>query len=438
MEPEQGALPIDTLVHHFCAVFNRASDPVPVVFSGAAPCEDEALDRLFEMTELGAAVGCLSRGTAPGGTGIGNDVLLDLFRLPGAPDFLLNLFNACLEGAELPTIWRCTEIFLLYKGRGLLTDLGSYRGIALMDSCLKLYERLLYARLAPWAASWGAIPDCQFGFRAGAGTLDAIFVFSTSVAKYVDLHRSQLFVALIDFQKAFPSVCRAHLIEKLGAMGVSDKFRRCLCAIFYRNTFSIRSGDKVMHEFSVTTGLREGSVLSPLLFSLFISDVGSEVLRPFGRQEFLKQDPCLNGVPIPGLLYADDLVIFCLTGDLLWERLRRLADYACDNQLTVNVSKCEVVVFGGMGGGGGLVSLSTITSVCLYGLRASTWGFGWMRTDRGGHSVMLSLRSFGWPSQSSSAFVAGCEFLGWIGYSHWLRLYCSLYCMGQSFWAGWM
>ncbi len=343
---EQGVLPIDTLVHHFSAVFNRMSDPIPVVFVGRYPCEDDALDAPFVIEELDRAMGELSRGTAPGGTGVGNDVLLELYKVPGASDFFLNLFNACLEGAELPAVWRCTEIFLLYKGKGLLTDPGSYRGIALMDSCLKLYERLLYGRLAPWAASRDLIPDCQFGFRSGASTLDAIFVFTTLLAKYVGLQSSQMYVALIDFQKAFPSVNRALLIEKLGALGVSDKFRRGLCAIFYCNTFSIRMGEKVTAPLPVTTGLREGSVLSPLLFSLFISDVTGEVLRPFDRREFLKQDPSLNGVPIPGLLYADDLVLFCLTGDLLRERLRRLGDFAGKNQLTVNVSKCEVVVFG--------------------------------------------------------------------------------------------
>jgi hypothetical protein len=346
-------LPIDTLAHHFRAVFNRKGDPIPVVFVGRSPCEDETLDQPFTVEELELAMRELSPGTAPGGTGIGNDVLLDLFKLPGAPEFLLSFFNACLEGAELPVLWRCTEIFLLYKGKGPLTDPGSYRGIALMDSFLKLYERLLFARLAPWAAARGAIPDCQFGFRSGAGTLDAIFVFYTLVAKYVGLQGSQLFVALIDFQKAFPSVNRALLIRKLGALGVSDKFCQCLCAIFYRNTFSIRSGNKVTCEFPVTTGLREGSVLSPLLFSLFISDICGEVLRPFSRCDFLKQDPQLNGVPVPGLLYADDLVLFCLSGDLLRDRLRRLAEYSHRNQLTVNVSKCEVVVFGRRRGGVG-------------------------------------------------------------------------------------
>jgi hypothetical protein len=102
----------------------------------------------------------------------------------------------------------------------------------------------------------------------------------------------------------------------------------------------------VTAEFPVTTGLREGSVLSPLLFVLFMCDIQTTVLRPFARADYWKRDPELNGVPIPGLLYADDLVLFCLSPDLLRERLRRLCDYAFANTLTVNVGKCEVVIFG--------------------------------------------------------------------------------------------
>ncbi len=343
---DQGVLPIDILVSHFSAVFNRVADPVPMVF-----CEhdfavsDLELDSLFTSDELEFSVRELDRGTAPGVTGIGNDILKDLYRLPGGSEFFLGLFNACLEGGVLPEQWRCTEIFLLYKGKGDLADPGSYRGIALMESMLKLYERLLFHRLSRWAHARGLIPDCQFGFRPRSSTLDAVFVFFSLIVKYVWVRGEKLFVCLIDFQKAFPSVNRALLLHKLHQLGVSSRFRRGINSIFVGNTFSIRSGRKVTSEFPMTTGLREGSVLSPLLFILFMSDMSERVLRPFGASEFLKNDPTLNAIPVPGLLYADDLVLFCLTADLLRERLRRLSWYADDNSLVVNVGKCEVVVF---------------------------------------------------------------------------------------------
>jgi hypothetical protein len=217
-----------------------------------------------------------------------------------------------------------------------------------MESMLKVFEKLLFNRLLAWSSARDLIPDCQFGFRPRSGTLDAVFVIFALIAKYVWVRGGCLYAALIDFQKAFPSVCRAQLLGKLERLGVTPRFRRCLLAMFNGNTFSIRSGDKVTTAFPMTTGLREGSVLSPLLFSLFMSDIKELVLRPFGRgrEEFTRRDPVINCIPVPGLLYADDLVFLCLTEDLLRERLKRLAAYAEDNTLTVNVEKCEVVVFG--------------------------------------------------------------------------------------------
>jgi hypothetical protein len=215
-----------------------------------------------------------------------------------------------------------------------------------MESTLKLYEKLLFNRLMPWASARNLLPDCQFGFRPRSSTLDAVFVIFALVTKYVLVQGGCLYTALIDFQKVFPSVNRAQLLAKLESLGVSSRFRRGIVSTFEGNTFCIRQGSLVTSEFPVITGLREGSVLSPLLFILFLSDIQKHVLEPFTRAEFIKRDPDLNRVPIPGLLYADDLVLVCLTGDLLRDRLRRLSDYAHANTLTVNVHKCEIVVFG--------------------------------------------------------------------------------------------
>ncbi len=88
-------------------------------------------------------------------------------------------------------------------------------------------------------------------------------------------------------------------------------------------------------------------MLSPLLFSIFISDMERSVLLPFNpAADFRFSDFCVAGVPIPGLLYADDLVIFARSRLCLKFRLKRLEEYVRLNKLTVNVAKCEIVCFG--------------------------------------------------------------------------------------------
>jgi hypothetical protein len=222
LDPAQGVLPIDALVSHFGAVFNRTSDPVPMIFCENFDVEDAVLDVSFSLSELAVAIRSSDKNSAPGITGIGNDILVELYHLPGGPEFYLNLFNACFEGGHLPDIWGRTEIFLLYKGKRDVADPNSYRGIALMESTLKLLEKLLFNRLMCWASARNLIPDCQFGFRLRSSTLDAVFVIFALVTKYVWVRGSPLFAALIDFQKAFPSVCRAELLDKLGNLGVSS------------------------------------------------------------------------------------------------------------------------------------------------------------------------------------------------------------------------
>jgi hypothetical protein len=298
------------------------------------------------MAELDTALSELKAGTAPGPSGIGNDSIRELVKLVGAKRFLLNLFNGCLMGGSVPEAWGHCEMFILYKGKGDPLVPSSYRAIALLDAFMKIYERLLFHRLEGWARDLELIPPSQFGFRTGSGTLYAVFVFWRLVDWFVRKKRAVLFTALIDFKSAFPSVDRTLLFSCLASLGLSRKFGCALHSLFEKNTFCLRLGEGVTREFPVTTGLREGSVLSPLLFSIFISDLEEEVLAPFGPREFLLRDCVFDGVVVNGLMFADDLVIFARSERALRARLKRLESYVKARKLTVNVSKCEVVAFG--------------------------------------------------------------------------------------------
>ncbi len=339
-------LPVDALCDHFSKLFNRESDMVslPFVYS-FTPCV-AGLDARFVMSELDRALADLKPGTAPGPNGVGNDVLLDLAKLPGFKRLLLNLYNGCLEGGSIPKAWSHCEMFILYKGKGDPLLPSSYRAIALLDAFVKLYERLLCSRLAAWASVKDIIPASQFGFRSGSSTLDAVFCFWKLIYLSVSVNRSFLFAALIDFKSAFPSVDRTLLFKKLAALGMSRKFGCALHSLFEQNTFQLRLSDEVTELFPVVTGLREGSVLSPLLFSIFISDLEGEVLGPFPKEKFLLRDCVFGGVITNGLLFADDLIIFSYSEQGLRCRLKMLEKYVARKKLTVNVGKCEIVPFG--------------------------------------------------------------------------------------------
>jgi hypothetical protein len=155
------------------------------------------------------------------------------------------------------------------------------------------------------------------------------------VERFVFQRKCVLFAALIDFKSAFPSVDRSLLFKKLAKLGISSRFGFALHSLFDRNTFMLRFEGGVTEEFRVNTGLREGSVLSPLLFSIFIADMEESVLRPFQSSvDFQFRDFIVAGVPFPGLLYADDLIILARSRLCLKTRLKYLERYVVLNKLT--------------------------------------------------------------------------------------------------------
>ncbi len=339
-------MPVDALCAHFSTLFNRQGDNVSIRFAYAFTPRSAYLDSRFSMEELEAVLRDLDRGSAPGPSGVGNDVILSLVEVTGCKRFLLNLYNSCFEGGSIPTAWNHCEMFILYKGKGDPLLPASYRAIALLEAFVKLYERLLCHRLQIWAQEQEIIPPSQFGFRKNSGTLDAVFVFWKLLSHFVMRKKGVLFAALIDFKSAFPSVDRHLLFTRLADLGLSKKFGCALHSLFEDNTFQLRLGDGITKTFPVTTGLKEGSVLSPLLFSIFIADIEKEVLGPLSHKNFLHGDCFFKGVCVNGLLFADDLVIFSRSQRGLRHRLRLLKKYTDAKKLTVNTGKCEIVAFG--------------------------------------------------------------------------------------------
>ena len=176
-------------------------------------------------------------------------------------EFLVNFFNRLLRGEKMPDEWRRGVLVPLYKGKGDIKECGNYRRIKLMSHTMKLWERLIEARI--WKKM--TIAEQQFGFMPGRSTTKAIFCLRMLLEKWTEgqkaVHR-----AFIDLKKAYNRVPREELWECLRSAKTSECYIRIIKDMYDKATSTVRSAAGFTEKFKVGVGFHQGSVLSPFIF----------------------------------------------------------------------------------------------------------------------------------------------------------------------------
>ena len=96
----------------------------------------------------------------------------------------------------MPDEWRMSVLVPLYKGKGDIKECGNYRGIKLMSHIIKLWERIIEARIKKEVT----IAEQQFGFMSGRSTTDAIFCLRMLLEKRTE-GQKQCTVPLLTWRK---------------------------------------------------------------------------------------------------------------------------------------------------------------------------------------------------------------------------------------------
>ena len=115
--------------------------------------------------------------------------------------FLIRLFNRLLMGECIPEEWKRSMLIPIYKNKGDAQFCGNHRGIKLMSHTMKVWERIIEARLGDRVE----ISKKQYGFMPGKGTTDAMFVLRMLMEKYREGQR-QLHCVFVDLEKAYDRV----------------------------------------------------------------------------------------------------------------------------------------------------------------------------------------------------------------------------------------
>ena len=247
---------------------------------------------------------------------------------------LAQLFNLFVSHSYLPTAFMdCVIIPLVKNKSGDLTDANNYRAIALSNVITKILE----AVLSPMLTTTHDADAYQFGFKAGHSTTLCTHMLKSTVQYYTS-RGSNVFACFIDFSKAFDMVN----YWKLFSMLLDDKVETCiveLMAFWYSNqNLKVCWLNVQSSPFKVSNGTRQGSLISPYLFSRYIRGVVAAIVS--------SRIGCnIGGKFINILCYADDMVLIAPSWHALQCLLNLLALEIALIDMTCNIKKTCCMIF---------------------------------------------------------------------------------------------
>ena len=272
--------------------------------------ESTVLNSFISKEEIINCVHNLKNNKASGLDGIINEYISSTIHL--FIDIYVHLFNLVLDTGKFPEKWLEGIIKPIYKNKGDPKRPENYRPITLLSCFGKLFTSVINNRLQTFIESNSILSEAQAGFRKGYSTNDHVFTLY-SLAELLKARKKKLFCTFVDLQKAFDTVWRSGLWQKLLQNNISGK---CFNVIYnmYQNIKScVSCNDNFTCFFSCKTGVRQGENLSPILFAIFLNDLEQALLFEGCEGVKLKpnefNDRIENIITIFMLLYADDAVL---------------------------------------------------------------------------------------------------------------------------------
>ncbi len=186
------------------------------------------------------------------------------------------------EYGTLPQDWKDANIVVIYKQKGDRAVCGNSRGISLLSIAGKVLAKIMLSRLVEHISE-ALLPETQCGFRKSRSTTDMVFVLRQLMEKSREQNKD-LYVAFIDLSKAFDTINRELLWKNLSKLGVPPKFLSILRQMHDGMQARVLTGELQSESFEVNVGVKQGCVLAPVLFNIFLSALPASSIVLWGMK----------------------------------------------------------------------------------------------------------------------------------------------------------
>lgn len=247
--------------------------------------------------------------------------------------WLLDYYNYIWYTGGFPNSWRNSLVVPILKSGKDKRMPTSYRPIFLTSCLSKTMERMVNKRLMWMIEKNKLIQAFQSGFRKGRTTMDHLVVLEAE-AQYAFVNGQEMGAVFFDMIKAFDSINHSVILQKLRSIGIIGPMFNYIKQFLTNRHFRVRVGCELSEDHNQNSGVPQGCVLSPTLFSLAINNLGLNLPRR-----------------VKPLLFADDLAIIyrshCTTDiqNKLQESLNRLHNWTLSIGLQFSPEKTKCLLF---------------------------------------------------------------------------------------------
>ena len=249
-------------------------------------------------------------------------------------DIIVDLFNTVYKTGNIPKQWLLSTFCAIPKNTNA-KDCSEHRTISLISHILKLFLKIIHGRINKKLEE--GIDDSQFGFRNGLGTREALFAFNVLAQRCMDMN-VDVHVCYIDFEKAFDKVRHEKLVQILKTKNIDKRDLRIITNLYWNQRAQIVIDNEPSTEIEIRRGVRQGCIMSPLLFNVYSEAIFEEAL--ISQSEGI----IINGKTINNIRYADDTVIMASSAEQLQLLLNKTNSFCEEYGLKMNIKKTKYMI----------------------------------------------------------------------------------------------
>jgi hypothetical protein len=240
---------------------------------------------------------------------------------------LSELYRLCIRTGATPSQWNRSIMYLLPKKNEPPITCESVRPLSILPMFRRVFESLLIPAFVDSSKAYTRLHYTQAGFRKGYSTMT-----HAAICHHVLATEKIEYAVFLDFKAAYDMTPADRVLRNLQQKGLPVRLQHLIQSLMFTNgSFQLVVNGQLSSTISRNRGLPQGSPLSPIIFNLFIDSLNYEL-----------NDGLSEDVP-QSLFFADDGLLLCRSHFHAVRLLEIASQWANDNGMVFNVSKCGIL-----------------------------------------------------------------------------------------------